>query len=78
MTGEILEILRDLAAEHRTMVLVTHEIEFAGNVADQMVFMDDGAIVEQGSPNEILNHPKQERIKTFLNSLKRRRKGICY
>ncbi len=78
LTGEILEILRDLAAEHRTMVLVTHEIEFAGNVADQMVFMDDGAIVEQGSPNEILNHPKQERIKTFLNSLKRRRKGICY
>ncbi len=79
LTGEILEIIRDLAAEHRTMVLVTHEIEFAGDVADQIVFMDDGVIVEQERPNEILNHPRQERTKTFLNSLKRRReRHFCY
>ena len=79
LTGEILEILRDLAAEHRTMVLVTHEIGFAGNVADEIVFMNDGIIVEQGRPDKILNHPGQERTKTFLNSLGRRpKRHFCY
>ncbi len=69
LTGEVLKIIRALAAERKTMVIVTHEIEFARNVADKIVFMSEGVIVEQGSPEEVIDHPKNERVRSFLNKL---------
>ena len=71
LTGEILKVIRDLAAEHMTMVIVTHEMNFARDVADHVVFMNDGVIVEQGRPDEVIDHPKQERTKAFLNKLEK-------
>ncbi|MDP4118013.1 MAG: amino acid ABC transporter ATP-binding protein [Bacillota bacterium] len=71
LTGEILRVIRDLAAEHMTMVIVTHEIDFASNVADKVIFMADGVIVEQGTPDEVINNPKTERMKAFLNILEK-------
>ena len=67
LTGEILKVIRDLAAENMTMVIVTHEMNFARDVADRVVFMDDGIIVEQGAPKQIINRPKQERTRAFLS-----------
>lgn len=67
LTGEILRVIRDLAAEHMTMVIVTHEMNFARDVADYIIFMDDGVIVEEGSPEKVINCPSQERTKAFLN-----------
>ncbi len=67
LTGEILKVIKDLAAEHMTMVIVTHEMSFARDVANHIIFMDGGVIVEQGSPEEIINNPKNERTKLFLN-----------
>ncbi len=69
LTGEVLKIIRSLAAEHKTMVIVTHEIEFAKNVADKIVFMDGGVIVEQGSPEQVIDNPRHERTRAFLNKL---------
>ena len=66
LTGEILKVIRSLAAEHMTMVIVTHEIEFARNVADRIVFMADGFIVEEGPASELVSNPKVERTRTFL------------
>lgn len=66
LTGEILKVIRQLAAEHMTMVIVTHEIDFARNVADRVVFMAGGVIVEQGCPADVLDHPQQERTRAFL------------
>ncbi len=66
LTGEILKVIRQLAAEHMTMVIVTHEIDFARNVADRVVFMAGGVIVEQGRPADVLDHPQQERTRAFL------------
>ena len=66
LTGEILKVIRQLAAEHMTMVIVTHEIDFARNVADRVVFMAGGVIVEQGHPADVLDHPQQERTRAFL------------
>ncbi len=66
LTGEILKVIRSLAAEHMTMVIVTHEMAFARDVADYIVFMDGGVIAEEGSPDEVINHPKNERTKAFL------------
>ncbi len=66
LTGEILKVIRDLAAENMTMVIVTHEMSFARDVSDHIVFMDGGAIVEQGGP-EIITHPTQERTIHFLS-----------
>lgn len=66
LTGEILKVIRQLAAEHMTMVIVTHEIDFARNVADRVVFMAGGIIVEQGRPADVLDHPQQERTRAFL------------
>ena len=66
LTGEILKVIRGLAAEHMTMVIVTHEIEFARDVADRIVFMADGVIVEEGAPDELVNNPKTERARNFL------------
>lgn len=67
LTGEILKVIRDLAQEHMTMVIVTHEMSFARDVADHIIFMDGGVIVEEGTPDEVINNPKNERTKAFLN-----------
>ena len=67
LTGEILQVIKELAAEHMTMVIVTHEMSFARDVADHIIFMDGGVIVEEGDPKELINNPKQERTKAFLS-----------
>lgn len=70
LTGEILKVLRQLADDHMTMVVVTHEIEFAKNVSDWVIFMDGGLIVEEGTPEEVIDHPSNERTKAFLQKVK--------
>ncbi|MBS7220261.1 MAG: amino acid ABC transporter ATP-binding protein [Clostridiales bacterium] len=67
LTGEILKVIKDLAAEHMTMIIVTHEMSFARDVSNHVIFMDGGVIVEEGNPNDVINNPKQERTKLFLN-----------
>ena len=67
ITAGILKLLRQLADEKMTMIIVTHEIDFARKVADRVIFMSDGQIVEQGPPEEIFTNPKEERTKEFLN-----------
>lgn len=67
LTGEILKVIRDLAAEHMTMVIVTHEMAFARDVSDHVIFMDGGVIVEQGRADDVINHPTQERTIQFLS-----------
>lgn len=69
ITAEILRILKALAADKKTMVIVTHEIEFARAVSDRVVFMDDGLIVEEGTPEEVIDNPKNERTRAFLQKL---------
>lgn len=66
LTGEVLRVMKELAAQKMTMVIVTHEMSFARDVSDQVLFMDSGYILEQGSPEEIFSHPKEERTKQFL------------
>jgi polar amino acid transport system ATP-binding protein len=66
LVKEVLDVMRELAREGMTMVVVTHEIGFAREVADQVVFMDEGAIVEEGRPADVLGNPRQERTKRFL------------
>ena len=66
LTGEILKVIRQLAQEKMTMVIVTHEMGFARDVADRVIFMDGGYIVEQGDPHEVIEHPKEERTRQFL------------
>ncbi len=66
LVGEVLKVMTDLAKSGMTMVVVTHEINFAREVADRVIFMDGGVIVEQGNPEDVLMHPKEERTKTFL------------
>lgn len=66
LTGEILKVIRQLAREKMTMVIVTHEMEFARDVADRVIFMDGGYIVEEGDPHEVIEHPKEERTRQFL------------
>lgn len=66
LTGEILTVIRDLAAEKMTMVIVTHEMSFARDVADRVIFMDAGVIIEEGSATELINNPKNERTRAFL------------
>ena len=66
LTGEILKVIRALAAEHMTMVIVTHEMAFARDVSDHVIFMDGGVIVEEGNPVDIINNPTQERTIQFL------------
>jgi len=66
LTGEILKVIRQLAEENMTMVIVTHEMAFARDVADRVIFMDGGVIVEQGDPKEVINNPKEERTRQFL------------
>ena len=69
LTGEILKVLRTLAAEHMTMVIVTHEINFAKNVADRVIFMADGYIVEEGRPEDVIDNSSSERLRSFLNKM---------
>ena len=66
LTGEVLRVIRELAEQKTTMIIVTHEMAFARDVADQVIFMDGGVIVEQGNPKEVIDHPKEERTKQFL------------
>ena len=66
LTGEILKVIQDLAAEHMTMVVVTHEMAFARDVSDHIIFMDGGVIVEEGKPEDLITHPAQERTQAFL------------
>ena len=67
LTGEILKVIRQLAEEHMTMVIVTHEMSFARDVADRVIFMDGGVIVEQGDPKDVISNPKEERTRQFLS-----------
>ncbi len=69
VVGEILSIMRDLAKKGMTMIVVTHEMSFAKDVSDRVVFMDGGVVVEESSPNEIFNNPKQERTRQFLDRI---------
>ncbi len=66
LTGEVLKVIKNLAERNTTMIIVTHEMDFARDVADRVIFMDDGAIVEQGSPQEVFGNPKEERTRQFL------------
>ena len=66
LTGEVLKVIRSLSEQHMTMIIVTHEMAFARYVADRVIFMDGGVIVEQGNPEDVLVHPKEERTRAFL------------
>lgn len=68
LTGEILKTIRQLAEDKMTMVIVTHEMNFAKDVSDEVIFMDNGVIAEMGTPDEVLVNPKNERTKAFLNT----------
>ena len=69
MVGEVLDLIKQLAETGMTMVIVTHEMGFAREVADRVLFMDGGVIAEEGTPDDIFNHPKSERLKTFLSKV---------
>lgn len=69
MVGEVLDVMKELAKEGMTMVVVTHEMGFAKEVANRVLFMDDGVIMEEGTPQEIFENPKCERLKTFLSKV---------
>lgn len=66
LTGEVLKVIRGLADQHTTMIIVTHEMSFARDVADHIIFMDEGVIVEQGDARQVIDHPKEERTRQFL------------
>ena len=67
LTGEVLKVIRGLSEKNTTMIIVTHEMEFARDVANHVIFMDNGVICEQGDPLEVFNNPKEERTKQFLS-----------
>ena len=67
LVGEVLGVMRDLAADGMTMIIVTHEMAFARDVSDRVIFMADGYIVEEGKPEEVFGNPKEERTKAFLS-----------
>jgi len=69
MVGEVLQVMKELAAQGMTMVIVTHEIGFAREVADRVIFMDEGVIVEQGDPKDVILNPQNQRTKDFLNKV---------
>ncbi len=69
MVGEVLNVMRELAEEHMTMVVVTHEMGFAREVASRVIFMDQGSIIEENEPKEFFDHPKSERLKNFLSKV---------
>lgn len=70
MVEEVLNVMRKLATEGKTMIVVTHEMNFAKNVANKVIFMDKGLIVESGDPKEVINHPQSERLQSFLSKTK--------
>ncbi|UTT65752.1 amino acid ABC transporter ATP-binding protein [Janibacter sp. CX7] len=70
LVGEVLEVMRDLAGQGMTMIVVTHEMAFARDVADRVVFMDGGVVVEQGTPSEVISNPQHARTKDFLRRLR--------
>lgn len=67
LTGEVLKVMKELAEQNTTMVIVTHEMAFARDVANHVIFMDDGHILEQGDPHQVFEHPKEERTRQFLS-----------
>ena len=67
MVGDVLDVMKKLADEGLTMVIVTHEMQFAREVSDRVIFMDKGVIAEQGSPEQLFEHPQQERTQQFLS-----------
>ncbi len=69
LTGEVLTVMKQLAREHMTMVVVTHEMGFASEVANEVLFMDGGVVVEQGTPSEVLRNPSQQRTREFMSKL---------
>jgi L-cystine transport system ATP-binding protein len=69
LVGEVLKVMKDLAQEGMTMIVVTHEMRFAREAADEVIFMDQGVIVERGNPEDIFTNPKEERTKQFLNMI---------
>ena len=71
MVGEVLDLMRDLAKDGMTMVVVTHEMGFAREVADRVVFMSEGAIIEEGSPADLFDHPQSERLQSFLAKVRK-------
>jgi cystine transport system ATP-binding protein len=70
LVGEVLQVMKDLASEGITMVVVTHEMRFANDVANEVLFMDQGKIIERSSPSDMFMHPKEERTRQFLNLIK--------
>lgn len=66
MVGEVLDVMKELAEDNMTMVVVTHEMGFAREVGDRVLFLEDGIIMEQGTPEEIFGNPKTDRLKSFL------------
>ena len=70
ITGEVLNVMRKLAEEHMSMIIVTHEMTFARDVADRIIFMDAGKIVEQGTPTDVFENTKSDRLKEFLNTVR--------
>ncbi|MDF7637986.1 amino acid ABC transporter ATP-binding protein [Lactobacillus sp. ESL0791] len=71
MVGEVLDVMKQLATTGLTMIIVTHEMSFANDVSDQVFFIDDGVVAEQGTPNEIFNHTKEEKTKKFLRNFQK-------
>ena len=70
LVGEVLNVMRELAQGGMTMIVVTHEMGFAREVADRVVFMDGGVVVEQGPPDEVINNPQHERTQSFLSRIR--------
>ena len=68
LTGEVLKVIRELADNHTTMIIVTHEIGFAREVSDEIIFMDGGVIAEQGTPAQVIDNPGEERTRQFLSN----------
>ena len=69
LTGEVLKTMRELAEDHMTMVVVTHEMAFAREVAHHVIFMADGGIIEEGAPDKLFSDPEEERTKAFLQNM---------
>ena len=69
LTGEVLRVIKELAEKKMTMIIVTHEMSFAKEVSDQVIFMDSGVVLEKGTPQDVFDNPKEERTKQFLGML---------
>lgn len=76
LTGEVLKVIRGLAEQKTTMIIVTHEMAFARDVADRVIFMDEGVIVEQGAPRDVIDNPQEERTRQFLTRYKEHAGGM--